>query len=202
MAAWAIDLALISRQGRFARFSRGRAEGLGRKAAADHAQDEDRPAKGAPTSWITRSQALWSRSLEPLRPLDAPRARATAWDASWPLPRELTSVRRARRLATAQLSEWNLEDLADTAELLVSELVTNALCHTRGPLRLNLYARGSHLRCEVEDTDSTGPVRRVVDADAEGGRGTELLDLLTETWGSTRTATGKTMWFEIPTRTP
>ncbi|MEV5785310.1 ATP-binding protein [Streptomyces sp. NPDC048448] len=202
MAAWAIDLASISRRGCFAWFSGGRTEGLGRKAAADHAQDEDRPAKGAPTSWITRSQALWSRSLEPLRPLDAPRARATAWDASWPLPRELTSVRRARRLATAQLSEWNLEDLADTAELLVSELVTNALRHTRGPLRLNLYARGSDLRCEVEDTDSTGPVRRVVDADAEGGRGTELLDLLTETWGSTRTATGKTMWFEISTRTP
>ncbi|MFJ5273973.1 ATP-binding protein [Streptomyces sp. NPDC088358] len=202
MAAWAIDLASISRRGCLAWFSRGRTEVPGRKAAADHAQDEDRSEKGAPTSsWITRSQALWSRSLEPLRPLDAPRARATAWDASWPLPRELTSVRRARRLATAQLSEWDLEDLADTAELLVSELVTNALRHTRGPLRLNLYARGSHLRCEVEDTDPTGPVRRFVDADAEGGRGTELLDLLTETWGSTRTATGKTMWFEMPTQT-
>jgi hypothetical protein len=45
-------------------------------------------------------------------------------------------------------------------------------------------------------------VRRVVDADAEGGRGTELLDLLSEAWGSTRTATGKTMWFEMPTQTP
>lgn len=202
MAAWAIDLASISYLGFFARFSRDRTRGPGRKAAADHAQDEGLSAREAPTSWIARNQALWSRSLEPLRPLDAPRARATAWDASWPLPRELTSVRRARRLATAQLGEWNLQDLADTAELLVSELVTNALRHTRGPLRLNLYARGSHLRCEVEDTDSTGPVRRFVDADAEGGRGTELLDLLTEAWGSTPTATGKTMWFEIPTQTP
>jgi hypothetical protein len=62
--------------------------------------------------------------------------------------------------------------------------------------------RGSRLRCEVEDTDPAGPVRRVVDADAEGGRGTELLDLLSEAWGSTRTATGKTMWFEMPTQTP
>lgn len=202
MAAWAIDLASISYLGFFARFSRGRTQGPGRKAAADRAQDEGLSARKAPTSWIARSQTLWSRSLEPLRPLDAPRARATAWDASWPLSRELTSVRRARRLATAQLGEWDLQDLADTAELLVSELVTNALRHTRGPLRLNLYARGSHLRCEVEDTDSTGPVRRFVDADAEGGRGTELLDLLTEAWGSTPTATGKTMWFEIPTQTP
>ncbi|MFD8423361.1 ATP-binding protein [Streptomyces sp. NPDC059466] len=202
MAAWAIDLASISPLGSLARFSRGRTQRPDRRAAAGHAQDEDQAPQAAPTSWIARSQALWSRSLEPLRPLDAPRARATAWDASWPLPRELTSVRRARRLATAQLGEWGLEDLADTAELLVSELVTNALRHTRGPLRLNLYARGSHLRCEVEDTEPTGPVRRFVDADAESGRGTELLDLLTETWGSTRTATGKTMWFEIPTRTP
>ncbi|MEU3248839.1 MULTISPECIES: ATP-binding protein [unclassified Streptomyces] len=201
MAAWAVDLASISYLGFFARFSRNRTEGLARKAATDRAQDVDPAPEAAPTSWLARSQALWSRSLEPLRPLDAPRARATARDASWPLSRELTSVRRARRMATAQLSEWDLEELADTTELLVSELVTNALRHTRGPLRLNLYARGSHLRCEVEDTESTGPVRRFVDADAESGRGTELLDLLTETWGSTRTATGKTMWFEIPAPT-
>jgi hypothetical protein len=86
------------------------------------------------------------------------------------------------------------------AELLVSELVTNSLCHTRGPLRLNLQARDSRLRCEVEDTDPTGPVRRVVDAGAEGGRGIDLLDLLAEAWGSTRTATGKTMWFQLPAK--
>ncbi|MFD7780761.1 ATP-binding protein, partial [Streptomyces sp. NPDC059753] len=140
--------------------------------------------------------------LEPLRPLDRPRARATAWDASWPIARELTSVRQARRLVRAQLGDWELEGLADTAELLVSELVTNALRHTRGPLRLNVQVRGSRFRCEVEDTDPTGPVRSVVDADAEGGRGTELLDLLTEDWGSTRTATGKTTWCEMLTQTP
>ncbi|WTI65474.1 ATP-binding protein [Streptomyces sp. NBC_00358] len=146
--------------------------------------------------------ALWSRVLEPIRPFDAPRASATAWDASWPLSRELTSARRARRLVTAQLEEWDLEDLADTAELLVSELVTNALCHTRGPLRLNLSVRESRLLCEVEDTDPVCPVRREADPDAEGGRGTELLDLLAESWGSTCTPTGKTMWFEMPTQTP
>ncbi len=51
----------------------------------------------------------------------------------------------------------------DTAELLVSEVVTNALRHTRGLLRLNLQVRGSRLRCEVEDTDPAGPVPRVSD---------------------------------------
>lgn len=132
--------------------------------------------------------------------MDAPRACVTPWDASWPLTRELTSARRARRLVTARLGDWSLEDLSETAELLVSELVTNALRHTRGPLRLNLCVRGARLRCEVEDTDPAGPVRREADADAEGGRGTELLDLLAEAWGSTQMPTGKTMWFEMPTQ--
>ncbi|MEU5536412.1 ATP-binding protein [Streptomyces sp. NPDC020362] len=153
--------------------------------------------RAAAPSWFARQWALWSRMLAPLRPLDAPRGRATAWDASWPLQRELTSVRRARRLVTAQLGEWALDDLADTAELLVSELVTNALRHTRGPLRLNLRLRHSRLLCEVEDTESAHPARNDVDSEAESGRGIELLDLLADAWGSIRTATGKTMWFEL-----
>ncbi|MGW6155102.1 ATP-binding protein [Streptomyces sp. NPDC055144] len=202
MTSRAIDLSTSSRRGCFARFYRRRLEESGRKGAADPAQGEGPSPEGADTSWVARNRALWSRTLEPLRPLDRPRARATAWDSSWPIPRELTSVRQARRLVTAQLGDWNLEDLTDTAELLVSELVTNALRHTRGPLRLNLQVCGSRLRCEVEDTDPAGPVRRVVDADAEGGRGTELLDLLADAWGSTRTATGKTAWCEMLTQTP
>ncbi|MEV5956759.1 ATP-binding protein [Streptomyces sp. NPDC051987] len=148
-------------------------------------------------SWLALQWALWSRLLAPLRPLDAPRGCATAWDASWPLRRELVSARRARRLVTAQLGEWAVDDLADTAELLVSELVTNALRHTRGPLRLNLRLRDSRLLCEVEDTESAGPARAVADPDAENGRGIELVDLLADAWGSVRTATGKTMWFEL-----
>ena len=156
-----------------------------------------RRAGAAAGSWMVREWALWSRALAPLGPLDAPRGRATAWDASWPLRQELVSVRRARRLVTAQLSEWDVAGLADTAELLVSEVVTNALRHTRGPLRLNLLLRDSRLFCEVEDTESAGPVRNVVGPDAEGGRGTELLDLLADAWGSARTPTGKSVWFEL-----
>jgi anti-sigma regulatory factor (Ser/Thr protein kinase) len=202
VASQAIDLSTTSRRGCFARFYRRRLEELGRKAAADPTQGKGSSPEGAATSWVARNRALWSRTLEPLRPLDRPRARATAWDASWPIPRELTSVRQARRLVTAQLGDWNMEGLTDTAELLISELVTNALRHTHGPLRLNLQVRGSWLRCEVEDTAPAGPVRRVIDTDAEGGRGTELLDLLADAWGSTRTATGKTTWCEMLTQTP
>ncbi|MEU2422432.1 ATP-binding protein [Streptomyces sp. NPDC007851] len=157
----------------------------------------DQPSAAGAPSWLARQWALWSRMLAPLRPLDAPRGRVTAWDASWPLQRELTSVRRARRLVTAQLGEWGADELTDTAELLVSELVTNALRHTRGALRLNLQLRHSRLLCEVEDTETASPVRGAADADAESGRGIEILDLLADSWGSVRTATGKTMWFEL-----
>lgn len=153
--------------------------------------------RNASASWLTRHVGLWARTLEPLRPLDAPAARATAWEASRPLRRDLTSARRARQFVTAQLTEWELGELSDTAALLVSELVTNALRYARGPMRLNLRVVDDRLRCEVEDTNDAEPVRRAVQADAEGGRGTELLDLLSAAWGCLGTATGKTMWFEL-----
>nr|WP_241841350.1 ATP-binding protein [Streptomyces sp. CB01883] len=160
--------------------------------------------KAAPP-WLARQWAIWSRMLAPLQPLDAPRGRVTAWEASWPLRRDLTSVGRARRLVTTQINDWAVDDradndLADTAELLVSELVTNALRHTRGPLRLNLRWEAGRLLCEVEDTESTDPVRVAADPDAEGGRGAELIDMLADAWGSKRTATGKTVWFELHLR--
>ncbi|WP_406296070.1 ATP-binding protein [Streptomyces sp. NBC_00624] len=171
-------------------------------AAQDAASDKASVSEGARLSWFARQLALWSQAAEPLRPLSAPRARVTAQDASWPLTPELISVGRARRLAIEQVGAWRLDELPDTVELLVSELVTNALCHARGPVRLNLQVRDARLRCEVEDTNSDGPVRRSVCADAEGGRGMEILDLLAEAWGSSRTATGKTLWFELPVSVP
>ncbi|MGV9654149.1 ATP-binding protein [Streptomyces sp. NPDC003554] len=153
--------------------------------------------RAAARAWTVRQRALWSRTLAPLRPLGAPRGRASAWDASWPLQQEPLSVRQARQLVCAQLADWALPELGDTAELLVSEVVTNALRHTRGPLRLNLRLCGSRLLCEVEDTESAGPVRNTAGPDAEGGRGTKLLDLLADAWGSARTTTGKTVWFAL-----
>jgi hypothetical protein len=166
------------------------------------AQQAEWSSKNASTSWFARHLGLWARTLEPLRPLDAPAARATGREASWPLTGNLTSVARARRLVTGRLGEWNLAVLADTAELLVSELVTNALRHAHGPVRLNLRVGDDRLRCEVEDTNDNAPVRRAACLDSEGGRGTELLDLLSEAWGSYHTATGKTTWFEATAPLP
>ncbi|TMR12420.1 ATP-binding protein [Nonomuraea turkmeniaca] len=118
--------------------------------------------------------------------------------ASWWLPAELPSVRRARRLTRATLAEWGFEDQIEVAELLVSELVGNALDHTRGQARLSFAAVDGRLRCEVEDEDPELPSMRAVDVDAESGRGLFLVDMLSNCWGSVATARGKAIWFELP----
>ncbi|MFF1520004.1 ATP-binding protein [Streptomyces sp. NPDC058305] len=147
----------------------------------------------AGTPWHARQMALWSHALRPV----GAAGRAAVRDASWPLVPGETCVRQTRRLATRQVAGWHLSGLADTVELLVSELVTNSVRHTPGPVRLTLEIRDGRLRCEVEDVAVTEPVRGGVTEDAEGGRGTELLDMLADDWGCVPTATGKTVWFEL-----
>lgn len=114
----------------------------------------------------------------------------------WRLPRELRSVGRARELARAQLTAWDLDDLVDTTELLVSELVTNALRYGEGEIRLRLL-RDRTLVCEVWDAGLVQPRRRRARDTDEGGRGLQLVGLLSAAWGSRRTPRGKTVWFEL-----
>ncbi|ORT61169.1 PAS sensor protein [Streptomyces sp. CB03238] len=115
----------------------------------------------------------------------------------WRLPREPRSVGRARELARAQLTAWDLEPLVDTVELLVSELVTNALRYGEGEIRLRLL-RDRTLVCEVWDAGLVQPRRRRARDTDEGGRGLQLVGLLSAGWGSRRTPRGKTVWFELP----
>ncbi|MFG3350062.1 SpoIIE family protein phosphatase [Streptomyces sp. NPDC048018] len=115
----------------------------------------------------------------------------------WRLPREPRSVGRARELARAQLTAWELEPLIDTVELLVSELVTNALRYGEGEIRLRLL-RDRTLVCEVWDAGLVQPRRRRAKDTDEGGRGLQLVGLLSAAWGSRRTPRGKTVWFELP----
>ncbi|WP_373305903.1 SpoIIE family protein phosphatase [Streptomyces chryseus] len=114
----------------------------------------------------------------------------------WSLPREPRSVGRARELARAQLVTWGLEDLVDTTELLVSELVTNALRYGEGDIRLRLLLDRT-LVCEVWDAGLVQPRRRRARDTDEGGRGLQLVGLLSAAWGSRRTPRGKTVWFEL-----
>ncbi|OIJ86807.1 SpoIIE family protein phosphatase [Streptomyces colonosanans] len=115
----------------------------------------------------------------------------------WTLPREPRSVGRAREYARRRLLTWDLEPLVDTAELLVSELVTNALRYGEGEIRLRLLLDRT-LVCEVWDAGLVQPRRRRARDTDEGGRGLQLVGLLSAAWGSRRTPRGKTVWFELP----
>ncbi|MEU6229446.1 SpoIIE family protein phosphatase [Streptomyces sp. NPDC047042] len=115
----------------------------------------------------------------------------------WILPREPRSVGRAREYTRTQLTAWGLEALIDTTELLVSELVTNALRYGEGEIRLRLLL-DRMLVCEVWDAGLVQPRRRRARDTDEGGRGLQLVGLLSAAWGSRRTPRGKTVWFELP----
>lgn len=115
----------------------------------------------------------------------------------WTLPRDPKSVGRARELACEQLRSWDLDPLCDTTELLVSELVTNALRYGEGDIRVRLLLDRT-LVCEVWDAGLVQPRRRRARDTDEGGRGLQLVGLLSAAWGSRRTPRGKTVWFEMP----
>ncbi|MFE4666132.1 ATP-binding protein [Streptomyces sp. NPDC056716] len=115
-----------------------------------------------------------------------------------------TAVREARVAVRRHLEEWGLaehdapEGLVDTAELLVSEVTTNALLHSAGRFTLTLSAAHGVLRCEVGDLGPRTP--RVVEAGgAENGRGMFLVAALARRWGCRQEGAGKTVWFELGT---
>ncbi|MFD7968356.1 SpoIIE family protein phosphatase [Streptomyces clavifer] len=121
--------------------------------------------------------------------------------AYWFLEPEDAAPGRARRLARRALSRWGLDDLADEVELLVSEVVTNAVRYAERPVTLRLL-RTDILRCEVGDDSPQLPrQRRARDTD-EGGRGLFLVNRLARRWGATRLSTGKVVWFEMATPAP
>ncbi|WP_431677236.1 SpoIIE family protein phosphatase [Kitasatospora sp. KL5] len=117
--------------------------------------------------------------------------------ASWELPAEPTAAARARQLTTSTLAEWGLDELAFTAELTVSELVTNAYRYGGAPVVLRLI-HDRFLICEVSDGSSTSPHLRRARMTDEGGRGLFLVAQLTERWGTRYTRDGKTVWTELP----
>ncbi|NNN33853.1 SpoIIE family protein phosphatase [Streptomyces sp. S3(2020)] len=113
----------------------------------------------------------------------------------WDLPGDVELVAEARRLALAQLEEWGLEEAAFVTELVVSELVTNAIRYGAAPIQLRLI-HDRTLICEVSDGNSTSPHLRRARMLDEGGRGLLLVAQLTNSWGTRHTATGKTIWAE------
>jgi GAF domain-containing protein/anti-sigma regulatory factor (Ser/Thr protein kinase) len=112
---------------------------------------------------------------------------------SWDLPAEPAIVADARARAARQAAAWGLEELAFTTELLVSELVTNAIRHARPPIQLRMIL-DNVLSCEVSDASGAAPHHRRADRYDEGGRGLMLVARLAARWGTRHTRAGKTIW--------
>ncbi|MEU4096863.1 SpoIIE family protein phosphatase [Streptomyces sp. NPDC026673] len=117
--------------------------------------------------------------------------------ACWEFPKDPAVVASARSRAARQLAAWGLEDLTFTTELVVSELVTNAIRYGSDPVRLRLI-RDRTLICEVFDGSSTSPHLRHARTTDEGGRGLFLIAQVAERWGARYAKCGKTVWSEQP----
>lgn len=115
--------------------------------------------------------------------------------ATWEFPADGKVVAEARAEVTARLAAWGLDDLVFTTELIVSELVTNAIRYAGGPVGVRLI-RDRRLVLEVSDPSQTQPHLRRARLTDEGGRGLFLIAQLTRRWGSRYTASGKTIWTE------
>lgn len=113
----------------------------------------------------------------------------------WDLPAGGTAASTARKLVTEQLGLWSLGELAEVTELVVSELVGNALRYGGGPGQLRLL-RNERLMVEVSDTGPDLPQIQHADVSDEGGRGLQLINMMCRRWGSCRTAQGKVVWAE------
>ena len=113
-----------------------------------------------------------------------------------PLP---TASRSARDWMRPQLDRWSLAPVADTAQLLVTELVSNVVCHVGAPMTVRMTRDAETIRVEVEDTSARLPEAREPDPAAEGGRGVALIATLASRWGTHlhRGDPGKTVWFEL-----
>ncbi|WP_175409995.1 SpoIIE family protein phosphatase/ATP-binding protein [Streptomyces sp. TRM64462] len=115
--------------------------------------------------------------------------------ADWDVPFHPGAVAGIRAAAAAKLDEWGLSELTFTTELVLSELITNAIRYGAPPVHVRLI-HDRELTCEVSDTSSTSPHLRYAATTDEGGRGLFLVAQLAERWGTRYTGAGKVIWAE------
>jgi anti-sigma regulatory factor (Ser/Thr protein kinase) len=113
------------------------------------------------------------------------------------LPATARSVTEARRFVLDALTNWRLDALADTAALLTSEVVTNAVLHARTPMDLVVRKLRDGVAVEVTDGSRRQPRVGRARPDSTNGRGIALLDQLASTWGVTTHRAGKTVQFTL-----
>jgi anti-sigma regulatory factor (Ser/Thr protein kinase) len=125
---------------------------------------------------------------------------ARSRSANLDLPGDATAPRQARRFVRATLESWSIDgDTVSTAELCVSELVTNAVIHAGTPPALAIRSDGDLLTVVVQDHGAHGTAQRVEDYDpmTVSGRGLTLVDALTVAWSAERSSDGTSVWFEL-----
>ncbi|EGX60303.1 magnesium or manganese-dependent protein phosphatase [Streptomyces zinciresistens K42] len=115
--------------------------------------------------------------------------------ASWDVPCDPSAVAGMREAVSARLGDWGLAELGFAMELVLSELVTNAIRYGCEPIRVRLILDRT-LICEVSDGSSTSPHLRYAATTDEGGRGLFLVAQMTERWGTRYTSQGKVIWAE------
>ncbi|WP_051944415.1 SpoIIE family protein phosphatase [Streptacidiphilus rugosus] len=115
--------------------------------------------------------------------------------ACFDVPTDPAAVAEIRAAAARRLHEWDLDDLTFTTELILSELITNAIRYASGPITVRML-RTRSLVCEVADASSTSPHVRYAATTDEGGRGLFLVAHLSERWGTRYTDRGKIIWAE------
>ncbi|MFE0460772.1 SpoIIE family protein phosphatase [Kitasatospora sp. NPDC058965] len=113
----------------------------------------------------------------------------------WEVPMDPAAVAPVRTACARRLSEWGLDELGFATELILSELITNAIRYGAPPVRVRLLYDTS-LVCEVSDGSSTAPHLRWAATTDEGGRGIFLVAQLAHRWGTRYTAEGKVIWCE------
>ena len=117
------------------------------------------------------------------------------------LPGHPSSVREARDLVSTALTRWGLPALIDTTELLISEMVTNAVQHGHGTVQVRLLY-GTTLVCEVSDHSPVTPLVRSPHLLEDAGRGMQLIGWLAQRWGSRHVPGGKVVWCELALAPP
>jgi anti-sigma regulatory factor (Ser/Thr protein kinase)/anti-anti-sigma regulatory factor len=142
-------------------------------------------------------------AVDHLAPVYRSRAAAVAAAEDMPAPARISSalpptaeaLAAARYVTRDACRRWNLPHLADDAEIIVSEIVANAVQHAGGPVDLVLTRRSRHLHLSVRDRSTEPPVRSTPDPESlMGGRGLLLLDAFASGWGSAATDDGKAVW--------
>ncbi|MFF4436324.1 SpoIIE family protein phosphatase [Streptomyces sp. NPDC001621] len=118
---------------------------------------------------------------------------------SWTVWRVPEAVRHARRFTRRTLRAWGVErDTLDAALLVVSELVTNALVHTGGPVRLDMSLVNHRLRLAVADSSPRSPMKPAsIGWEATGGRGILLVEAVSAAWGTIPVSGGKQVWADL-----